>query len=136
VYTLSVEAKRILVADDDPKFLHLVSEVLTGAGYDVRTASDPTKVAEMAEQLRPELVILDISMPGRNGFEVARELHDHAQTKGVKCMFVTAYREPTQVKRAKEAGGIGYLEKPFRTSSLIWMVKTLLSKRPLEPELP
>ncbi len=136
MYTFNVEPKRILVVDDDPKFLQLVSEVLIGAGYDVRTAEDPTKVNEMAELLRPELVILDISMPGKDGFDVARELHGNPKTKGVKCMFVTAHREPSQVKQAKEAGGIAYLEKPFRTSSLLWMVKTLLTKKAKKPDLP
>ncbi len=127
--------KRILVADDDPKFLHLVTEVLVGAGYDVRAASDPLNITGLAEVLLPDLVILDISMPGKDGFEVARELHGNPKTKGVKCMFVTGHREPTQIKQAKEAGGIAYLEKPVKTSSLLWMVKTLLAKRSRKSEL-
>lgn len=122
--------KRILVADDDSKFLHFVTEVLIGAGYDVRAVSDPGRVVEMAEFLAPDLVILDISMPGKDGFQVAQELRATPKTKGVRCMFITGHREATHVKKAKEAGGVAYLEKPFQTSSLIWMVKTLLAKRP------
>lgn len=122
--------KRILVADDDSKFLHLVTEVLIGAGYDVRAASDPGKIQEMAEFLKPDLVILDISMPGKDGFQVAEELRASPGTKGVRCMFITAHREATHVRKAKDVGGVAYLEKPFQTSSLLWMVKTLLAKRP------
>lgn len=121
--------KRIIVADDDSTFLHFVSELLIGAGYDVRAASDPGKVMEMAELLAPDLVILDISMPGKDGFGVAEELRRNPKTKGVRCMFITGHRESTHVKKAKDAGGVAYLEKPFQSSSLIWMVKTLLAKR-------
>lgn len=121
--------KRILVVDDDSKFLHFVTEVLTGAGYDVRAASDPGKVIEMTEFLEPDLVILDISMPGKDGFEVADDLRANSRTKGVRCMFITGHREAGHVKKAKDVGGVAYLEKPFQTSSLIWMVKTLLAKR-------
>jgi len=124
-----VALKRILVADDDSKFLHFVTEVLTGAGYDVRAASDSDKVMEMAEFLEPDLVILDISMPGKDGFEVANELRSNPKTKTIRCMFITGHRDATYVKKTKAVGGVAYLEKPFQTSSLIWMVKTLLAKR-------
>lgn len=121
--------KRILVVDDDSKFLRFVTELLTGAGYDVRAASDPGKVQEMAESLAPDLIILDVSMPGKDGFEVARELRASPKTTGVRCMFITAHQQATHVKSAKDSGAIAYLKKPFQSSSLIWMVKTLLAKK-------
>ena len=77
----------------------------------------------------PDLVVLDVSMPGKTGFEVARELRSNLATTGVRCMFITAHRSTTHVKEAKESGGIGYLEKPFRSSSLLWMVKSLLAQK-------
>ena len=119
---------RILVVDDDPKFLHFVSELLIGAGYDVHSAEEPLKVVEMTEALVPNLVILDISMPGKDGFQIARELRASPKTKGVRCMFLTGHRAATHVKHAKEAGGVAYLEKPLKSSSLLWMVKALLGK--------
>jgi len=124
-----VGAGRILVVDDDPKFLRLSTELLAGAGYDVHTASDPTQVKELAASLVPDLVILDISMPGKDGFEVARELRSSEITRHIPCMFITAHRASTHVRDAKDAGGVAYLEKPFRSSSLIWMVKSLMSKQ-------
>jgi DNA-binding response OmpR family regulator len=119
---------RILVVDDDPKFLHFISEILIGAGYDVHCAAEPLKVVEMTEALVPNLVILDISMPGKDGFQVAKDLRASPKTKGVRCMFLTGHRAATHVKHAKEAGGVAYLEKPLKSSSLLWMVKTLLQK--------
>ncbi len=72
---------RILVVDDDPKFLHFVSELLIGAGYDVHCTGDPLRTVEMAEALRPDLVVLDVSMPGKDGFEIARELGARSGTR-------------------------------------------------------
>jgi CheY-like chemotaxis protein len=125
-----VGIKRILAVDDDSKFLHFLTELLTGAGYDVRAASDPAQALEMAEFLAPDLVILDVSMPGKDGFEVALELRANPKTEGVRCMFITGHREAAHLKKAKDVGGVAYLEKPFQSSSLIWTVKTLLAKRP------
>ncbi len=122
--------RRILVVDDNSQFLRFATEILTGAGYDVRAASDPGKVVEMAEAFLPELVILDISMPGKTGFEVARELRANRKTCRVRCMFITAHRSATHVQEAKESGGVAYLEKPLRSSSLLWMAKALLTKKP------
>jgi CheY-like chemotaxis protein len=119
----------ILVVDDDPKFLRFSTEILIGAGYDVHAASDPAQVKTMVASLAPDLIILDISMPGKDGFEVARELRASENTKHVPCMFITAHRDSTHVRNAKDAGGVAYLEKPVRSSSLIWMVKSLLSKQ-------
>ena len=117
------------MADDDAKFLRFAADLLTGAGYDVRAVSEPGKVVEMAEGFGPELVILDVSMPGKTGFEVSGDLRSNPATKSVRCMFITAHRSTTHVKEAKESGGIGYLEKPFRSSSLLWMVKSLLAQK-------
>jgi CheY-like chemotaxis protein len=127
-----VHPKRILVADDDSKFLGIVTEYLAGAGYDVRAETNPANVLEMAAALAPDLVILDISMPGKDGFQVARELRSNPRTRGIRCMFITGHRDSTNVKKAKDSGGVAYLEKPFKSSSLIWMVKTLLANR--EPD--
>jgi len=124
-----VATSRLLVVDDDPKFLRFVTELLSGAGYDVRSAADPTGVVAMAEALAPDLVVLDISMPGKDGFEVARELQANPNTQAVGILFMTGHRDSTHVKRAKAVGGSAYLEKPFKSSTLIWMIKALLAGR-------
>lgn len=120
---------RILIADDDPQYLHFVSELLIGAGYDVHCTNEPLRIVEMAVALAPDLVVLDVAMPGKNGFEVALEMRANPKLKAVRCMFLTGHRAATQVRDAKEAGGVAYLEKPVKSSTLLWMVKALLSKR-------
>lgn len=119
---------RILIADDDPQFLHFVSELLIGAGYDVHCAGEPLRIVEMAEALVPDLVVLDIAMPGKDGFAIAQELRDSSKLKGVRCMFLTGHPAATHVRDAKDAGGVAYLEKPVKSSTLLWMVKALLLK--------
>jgi len=123
-----VPNERILVVDDDPKFLRFISELLIGAGYDVHCSEEPLKVLDMAETVQPRLVILDISMPGKDGFQVAKELRKSPKLKGVNLMFLTGHPAATNVKNAKAVGGVAYLEKPVRSSSLLWMVKALLDK--------
>lgn len=121
---------RILIVDDDARFLHFVTELLIGAGYDAVGVADPGQAKELAATLKPDLVILDISMPRKDGFALARELRSDPNTTAVRIMFLTAHRAATHVKNARAAGGIAYLEKPFRSSSLLWMIKALLSGGP------
>lgn len=123
-------ATRILIVDDDPKFLHFVTEVLIGAGYDALGVSEPDKVHETAKAWKPRLVILDVRMPGKDGFEVARELRADPATGAARVMFLTGDRATSRVKNARAAGGVAYLEKPVKTASLLWMVKALLAGPP------
>jgi len=121
-----MERSRILVVDDDSKFLHFVSELLIGAGYDVHCTGEPLRTVEMAEALGPDLVILDISMPGKDGFQLAQELRASPKTKSVRIMFLTGHPLATNPKKVKEVRGIAYLQKPFQSSNLIRIVKALL----------
>lgn len=118
---------RILVVDDDRNFLRLVTEVLIGAGYDAMGCSDARPAGELASTFKPDLVILDISMPAKNGFELAKELSAAPGSRTPKIIFLTAHRAAENVRRAKASGGTAYLEKPVRSASLLWVIKTLLS---------
>ena len=125
-YTADMESARILIVDDDAKFLHFVSELLIGAGYDVHCTGEPLRAVEMAEALGPDLVILDISMPGKDGFQLARDLRARPKTKSVRIMFLTGYPQATNPKKVKETRGIAYLQKPFQSTNLLRIVKSLL----------
>ncbi len=120
----------ILIVDDEINFLHFVTEILIGAGYDAVGCSDPTQAVKLAATFKPDVVILDVSMPKKDGFQIAKELRRDPKTSAARIMFLTAHRAATNVKRAKAAGGIAYLEKPVRSSSLLWMIKALLSEGP------
>lgn len=117
---------RILIVDDEPKFLRFVTELLIGAGYDVRGIEDPLEAATLAEEFKPHLMILDLSMPGKDGFELAEEIRASAKTSGIPVMFLTARKAAEGMKEAKDSGAIGYMEKPVQSSKLLWMIKALL----------
>jgi DNA-binding response OmpR family regulator len=121
-----VSSKRILVVDDDPKFLRFVTELLIGAAYDVRGTADPLVAAGLAEEFNPDLMILDLSMPGKDGVELARELGACAKTSGIPVMFLTARRAAEGMESAKDSGAVAYVEKPVQTSKLLWVIKALL----------
>jgi DNA-binding response OmpR family regulator len=118
---------RILVVDDDPKFLHFVTELLTGAGYEVTSTSRPSEALSLAEKVRPQLAILDLAMPSKDGFELADELKANSKTSKIRCMFLTARPASEGMEEAKDSGALAYLVKPIRSSSLLWMVKTVLA---------
>jgi len=121
-----VPSSRILIVDDDPKFLHFVSELLIGAGYDVHCTGEPLRTLEMAEALGPDLVILDISMPGKDGFQLAQDLRSNPKTKSLRIMFLTGHPLASNPKKVKEVRGIAYLQKPFQSANLLRIVKALL----------
>jgi DNA-binding response OmpR family regulator len=121
-----VGSTRILVVDDDPRFLRFVTEVLIGAGYDVRGSEDPLTAVDMAQEFKPNLAILDISMPGMDGLELAKALRKRAKTNRMPAMFLTARKATDGMEDAKNTGAVAYLEKPVQSSKLLWMIKALL----------
>ncbi len=107
---------RVVIADDDPIIRMDLREMLTGLTYMVvGEAGDGQSAVNLARELRPDLVIMDIRMPELDGIEAARTLtgEDIAPV-----LLLTAYSEPDLVQRAMQAGVIGYLVKPFREAQL------------------
>ena len=118
--------QRILVVDDEPQFLRFVTEVLIGAGYDIRGTHDPLAAVGLAESFKPHMMILDMSMPGMDGLDLAEELRKGTKTSDIPVMFLTARKASDGVEDAKESGAVAYLEKPIQSSRLLWMIKALL----------
>jgi DNA-binding response OmpR family regulator len=123
-----VSRPKILVVDDDTTFLHFITEVLIGAGYDVRGTEQPLSAATLAEEFKPHLILLDIAMPGKDGLQLADEFRSNEQTAHTPRVFLTARPARETMPPAKEAGGVAYLQKPVKTSTLLWTVKAILNK--------
>lgn len=117
-------AKRILIVDDDPRILDIVSHFLTKAGYEVYGTPEPAKAPELVASVQADLAILDIAMPGMDGFELAAQLSDK-----VPIVFLTARKGKADRERAKEVGVSGFLTKPFKKADLLALVKEVLSQR-------
>ncbi len=112
----------VLVVDDDPVVRRVVRAVLEGVGYGIVEAQDGEEGIELARRLNPEIVILDITMPGIGGVEVTREL----VRNGARVLMLTGVDDPDVEDQASQAGAAGYLVKPFSPTDLLEHVETLV----------
>lgn len=123
-------AKTILLVDDDHAILKFVGLILENEGYRVVTARDGDEALETARDRRPDLVLLDIIMPRKNGYQVCRALKEDAALSRVPVLFLSAKSQPSDRFWARRVGGDGFLAKPFDPADLVREVNTLL-QRPL-----
>jgi excisionase family DNA binding protein len=118
---------RLLVVDDEPSVLDLVSRALDGDGpYEIETASGGYEACIKVGVRKPDLVILDIVMPGVNGFEVCREIKQNAETAGCRVLVLTGYPDEANIKRILEYGADRWLRKPLDIGDLREEVASLL----------
>jgi two-component system, sensor histidine kinase and response regulator len=114
----------ILLVDDHAPNLELMSQVLTHGGYRVRVVSSGERALEAARLQAPECVLLDVAMPGMNGFETCRALHDTPKLATVPVIFLTASNELHQRLEGFASGGQDYITKPFQAEEVLARVAT------------
>lgn len=120
---------RILVADDDPEILTLLSLRLKSRGYEVFEAIDGEKALEEARERKPDLVILDVMMPQKNGWEVARELKHDDRTRDIGIIILTAIGEKMNEITSPLYGADEYIDKPFEFDKLEQAITRVLDAR-------
>ena len=118
-------SERILVVDDDPLIVRLLRTHLDRAGYGVTTASDGRAALDQAAAELPDLVVLDLTLPGLDGYEVCRQLREFSL---VPVIMLTARGEQVDKLRGFEAGADDYLTKPFAPPELLARVKAVLRR--------
>jgi CheY-like chemotaxis protein len=118
--------KKILVADDKATGRELVRTVLENHGYEVFEAGDGVEALQRARELHPDLIILDLHMPGLDGFGVIQELRREGQFAATPVMALTASAMMGDRERAMAAGFTGYITKPIRLTALRTEVERLL----------
>jgi two-component system alkaline phosphatase synthesis response regulator PhoP len=116
----------ILVVDDDPEIVTMLSARLGKRGYQVTTAGDGNKAIEMAKGQRFDVVLLDVMMPGKSGWEVARALKQDPATQDVKIVMVSAIGEKTNEITAPIYGADAHVDKPFEFEHLERVIARLL----------
>ncbi|WP_303720783.1 PP2C family protein-serine/threonine phosphatase [Malonomonas rubra] len=125
----------ILLVDDSPINLDLLKETLDGLGYRLLEALDgPAAIAAAREEI-PDLILLDILMPGMDGFEVCQRLHEEPQTEGIPIIFLSALDELEDRVRGLEIGAVDYISKPFRLEEVVARVNTHLTINDLKKKL-
>ena len=122
-----VRTPRVLLVDDDAAIRTLCSLNLRALGIDVIEAEDGAQGLELARRERPDLVLLDVSMPGLDGFEVGALVRRHRKTRHIPLMFLSG--EAENDTRARELGAIACLAKPFDPVALSTLIATTLKPR-------
>lgn len=131
----SHHTQTILIADDNRVVTMLVKEFLARAGYHVQPVNNGKEALENIMMEPPDLVLLDVDMPGLTGFEVCRAIKENRQTADIPVLFVTACAERKDILAGFAAGGQDYILKPFTKEELLARVQTHLSLRRTQQEL-
>ncbi len=122
-----MSGERILVVEDNPLNLKLVRDVLLAAGYDVVAASSGEEGLRLATESPPDLVLMDLQLPGIDGAETMRQLREGPLADDVAVVAVTAFAMPEDQAYAARAGFDGYLEKPISVRALVGDVQGFLN---------
>ena len=123
-------APRILVVDDSEAGLLLVSSVLSVAGFLVDTAGSSKEVLEQLKARRPDLILMDVQLPGQDGLALTRQLKADPATAQIPIVALTAHAMPTDRDLALAAGCNGYISKPIDTRNLPDQVRAVLLEEP------
>jgi DNA-binding NtrC family response regulator len=126
---------RILIVDDTPGNLQLVSDALEPQGYEILVAPSGHAALKIAARARPDLILLDVMMPGQNGFEVCRELQSEEATRAIPVIFITAKTDKESIVQGFRVGGVDYITKPFQEEEVLSRVATHLRISQLTREL-
>lgn len=130
--THDTDSPQILVVDDTPANLKLLTEMLTNQGYRVRPASNGRLALRSVAASPPDLILLDVTMPGMDGYEVCAELKSHENSRGIPVIFISALSDTSDKVRGFEVGGVDYITKPFQSAEVLARVATHIFLRRLQ----
>jgi signal transduction histidine kinase len=125
----------ILIADDNPTNLNVLFEYLSAQGYRVLIAEDGVGAIEQTQYGLPDLILLDVMMPGLDGFETCEKLKESPKTRDIPVIFMTAISETAYILKAFSVGGVDYITKPLQREEVLVRVRNHISIRVLQREL-
>ena len=117
---------RILIADDEPNIVASLAFLMRKCDYEVCVARDGDEALQLAETFRPDLVLLDVMMPRRSGFEVCRLLRENQALRPMRIVMLSARGRDVEVGKGLALGADAYVTKPFSTKELVAKVRELL----------
>lgn len=126
---------RVLIVDDTPANLSLLLDALTEAGHDILVAESGRSALSLLEHTTPDLVLMDLVMPGMDGVTTCRKLKERPECREVPVIFMTAVEEPAQKLRAFEAGALDYITKPVYPPEVLARVAAHIQIRTLQKTL-
>jgi len=128
-------AEEILIVDDKPANLRLLSQMLADRGYVVRAVKSGARALESIRATPPNLILLDIKMPGMNGYEVCRHLKELPESRSIPVIFISALNEIKNKVQGFDVGGVDYITKPFQYEEVIARVETHLALQRFQKRL-
>jgi DNA-binding response OmpR family regulator len=121
--------KKILVADDEPNIVAAVEFLLQRSGYEVHVARNGDEALKLVEAHQPDLVLLDVMMPLRSGYEVCMRIRERPEWQHIKIVMLSAKGRDAEVSKGLATGADLYVTKPFSTRDLIGKINNLLEPR-------
>ncbi|MBD3272040.1 MAG: response regulator [Elusimicrobia bacterium] len=122
------EKKRILVVEDDPELSELLSTLLTNQGFDVQTCMHGDDALDYAQKNSFNLIILDIMLPGKNGYEICRALKEQPSSGQPPIIFLSALAQKSEIDKGLAAGATLYIKKPYENAYLLEQIHKLLER--------
>ncbi len=119
--------RKVLVADDEPNIVTALEFLLRRAGYDVRAAGNGDETLELVENWQPDVVLMDIMMPVKSGYEVCQRMRERAEWNHIKIVMVSAKGREAEVNKGLSLGADLYVTKPFSTQELIEQINGLVA---------
>jgi len=118
--------KKVLIADDEPNIVVSLEFLMQQCGYKIHTVRNGNDALRVAREFRPDLMLLDIMLPLKNGFEVCQQMRESPELNRVKIVMLTAKGRDIEVAKGLALGADAYITKPFATRELLDTVKRLL----------
>jgi len=126
----------VLAVDDNPQNLQFLGKLLSDNGYEVGMAQNGQQALNFVKKNDPDLILMDIMMPGMDGYEVCERLKKDFSSQQIPIIFLTAMTESEDIIKGFEAGGVDYVTKPFNPAELLARIKTHIEVRILRGLLP
>ncbi len=125
-HKVKVSTARVLVIDDEPEITEIVETFLTEAGYQVAVENSPLEAVNKAQQFKPDVILLDIMMPGVDGYDICQQIKADPQFSGVPIIFLTGKDRSDDMGRSFRSGGDMFIKKPFSCERLLEIVNIVL----------
>ena len=120
--------KKVLIADDEQNIVISLEFLMKREGYQVEVANDGEEAVRRIRASRPDLVLLDVMMPKKSGFEVCQEIRSDPEMAGIRILMLTAKGRDTEVAKGLALGADAYMTKPFSTRELVDKVRSMLEQ--------
>ncbi|MDA3811555.1 MAG: response regulator [Spirochaetaceae bacterium] len=132
---IDTKSSLILIVDDNISNLQVLGALLTQKGYEIAVAVDADKALEFLENDYPDLILLDIMMPGTDGYELCQKIKSIESLSEIPVLFLTALTDSEDIVKGFDAGAVDYISKPFNNAELLARIKTHVGLKKAKDEL-